>query len=134
MGFNTFDEKIPDTAYLQLTDSLGTNIYFLQLSSITNTYRIDALTCTTDSAADLHLMVGLGSQFDSPHPMYPIETVVIPLGSGNGTVPAFDVLAHLPAPYQQGIPFMPGGGLVLQLVTALATGAHLWLTALGGEL
>lgn len=134
MPLTVYDEKVPGYYGQTITSSKGTAPWVAYTSFQDSASRIDSLVCTTDKTTDTLIDVGIGFVQDLPGAFYKVATLTIPAGAGNGTVPPYDITAHLPAPYQNGIAMTRGGGFTLRLQVALADGESITFLGMGGDL
>lgn len=134
MGLTQYEEKYPLTSLTTLTNAQGTTATLLLTSGIGGMFRLDTISLTTDSAVDLTVEVGAAWDSDIPSTFVKMGTVVVTAVAGDGTVAPVDGLSGLPTPLQAGFPLGIGAVVALRMVTAIAAGKKLWVTAFGGEL
>jgi hypothetical protein len=86
MGLQSFDEVTPVFANATWTPGLGTGVNNFT-SSQNNVWRIDTFIATSTDTIDHLCQVWLNSVL--------IDTINIPAGAGNGTVPPVNMMAKL---------------------------------------
>jgi hypothetical protein len=132
MGLGIFDEKAPITNWGVFGDFSSTDRTNVFNSPFGGICRLDILTLSTDKATDTLIRVGLGNTTDSGPITNFISALTLPANAGNGTVPAFDVLASLPASYAGGIVLAATVAVFIAMDSALGGSEHVYFAAFGG--
>jgi hypothetical protein len=86
MGLQSFDEVTPIFFNATWTPGLGTGVNNFT-SSLNNVVRVDTFVATSTDTIDHLCAVWLNSVL--------VDTINIPAGAGNGTVPAVNMMAKL---------------------------------------
>jgi len=123
VGLQSFDEVSPVLYAIPRGNSQGTGAQYIAFVSLVT--RIDQFSAVSTDTVDVLVQIQIGGQI--------VDTVKVPAGAGNGTVPAVDLMKALTLDLGLNHIVLPANGALQVLtVAAVSAGKTLTFLATGG--
>jgi len=128
-GIQAFNEVYPVNVSCFLTNAMGTTPQAFN-SAIYTKFRLDAIVASSSDTVDRVLVLEL---YDGLF-YYPLGSVNVPAGAGQGTVPVVDVIAALPTNVQKSVVQADSYFLQARVTVAVTAAKQLNVIGIGGSL